>query len=160
MDMMVFFAGNEGGVYKTKLNKLLWYTDFFHYRYFGVSVSGTPYIHLPYGPVADQYDFFLSCLIKEQRIKIQEVFFENVSGELLLTVPPVDQAFSLSEMEVLKAVRAYFRAMTSKEISLLSHDEEGYLETKDGQTISYTYADKFKVDLKHLIPSYGDSVGT
>ena len=63
MDMALFFASQLKGVYKTKLNKLLWYSDFMHYRHFGVSVSGAPYIHLPYGPCADQYDYFLGYLL-------------------------------------------------------------------------------------------------
>jgi putative zinc finger/helix-turn-helix YgiT family protein len=147
MDMIAFFASDEAGVYKTKMNKLLWYTDFLHYRYFGVSISGTPYVHLPYGPVADQYNLFLSYLIQEERIRVQEVFFATGSGELLVTVRPENPVFSSSEMEVLKSVRAHFRSMTSKDISFLSHEEEGYVETKEGQTISYHYADRLKVDL-------------
>jgi len=157
MDMITFFATDEAGVYKTKMNKLLWYTDFLHYRHFGVSVSGTPYVHLPYGPVADQYNLFLSHLIREERINVQEVFFANGSGELLVTVQPSDLAFSASEMEVLNAVGEHFRSMTSKDISSLSHEEDGYVETKEGQTISYSYADKLRVDLKHLMPSFVES---
>ncbi len=153
MDMIAFFASDKDGVYKTKMNKLLWYTDFLHYRYYGVSVSGTSYVHLPYGPVADQYALFLNHLLREERINVREVFFANGSGEILVTVQPDDQAFSASEMEVLKAVHEHFRAMTSKDISSLSHEEEGYLETKEGQAISYNYADKLKVDLTHLMPS-------
>lgn len=153
MDMIVYFASDAEGVFKTKMNKLLWYSDFLHYHYLGVSISGTSYVHLPYGPVADQYNLFLSHLIQEERINVKEVFFAHGSGELLITPQPLDQAFSSSEQEVLRAVREHFRSMTSKDISSLSHEEAGYLETKEGQTISYTYADKLKVDLIHLIPS-------
>ena len=153
MDMIVFFACDENGVYKTKMNKLLWYTDFLHYRHFGVSLSGTSYVHLSYGPVADQYNLFHSHLLEEERISVKEIFFASGSGELLVTVQPTDHVFSASEMEVLMAVQQHFRGMTSKDISSLSHEEDGYLETKDGQAISYNYADKLKVDLTHLMPS-------
>src|SRR6267154_2375089 len=33
------------GVWKTMLNKLLWYSDFVHYRQHAVSISGAPYVH-------------------------------------------------------------------------------------------------------------------
>ncbi|MBC7528275.1 MAG: hypothetical protein H7308_12075 [Chthonomonadaceae bacterium] len=44
----------------------MWYADFLHYRYFGVSVSGTPYVHLPFEPCADQFNFFLNHLVEEK----------------------------------------------------------------------------------------------
>lgn len=153
LEMILFLTNKSGGVYKTKLNKLLWYTDFLHYRYFGVSVSGTPYIHLPYGPCADQYNFFLSHLLEEEMLRSTEMFFENGSGEILSALEEVENTFPSSALEVMTAVCEYFGPMTSKEISLLSHDEEGYLNTKDGQSISYLYADNLKVDIASMIPS-------
>ncbi len=148
MDMITFFSSDEDGVYKTKMNKLLWYSDFIHFRDYGVSVSGTPYVHLPYGPCADQYELFLGHLVEEKRIMVEEVYFDGGSGELLIAKQSQTQVFSSSANSVLSAVRDYFRTISSKEISNLSHDELGYVETNACETISYSYADRLKAGPK------------
>lgn len=64
MEMMIFFAHGASGTFKTKLNKLLWYSDFLHYHRNAVSISGATYHHLPFGPVPDHYDICLSILMQ------------------------------------------------------------------------------------------------
>ena len=155
MEMIVFLT-QGAGVYKTKLNKLLWYSDFLHYRYFGVSISGSSYVHLPFGPCADRYDFFLLHLIEEKKLKSTEVFWGNGSGEQFSALKEANDSFALSEIEIMKAASQYFCNDTSKSISDISHAEKGYSETSNGDLISYAYADKLKVDLTPLIPSLGE----
>jgi hypothetical protein len=46
----------------------------------------------------------------------------------------------------LDAVHRYFRNIGSKQISDLSHKEEGYRATRYKEAISYQYADALKVD--------------
>lgn len=152
MEMIVFFAREAGGVLKTKLNKLLWYADFAHYKHHTVSISGAAYSHYPYGPVPEYYESFLSALCASDALLIEESDLgTNKEGEAMvahrliasreprLDVPP-------AALITLQEVHGYFFHMGSKKISKLSHEEEGYIKTKYKDLISYEYADALKVD--------------
>lgn len=54
-DMVSYIVANHGEVFPTKLNKLMFYSDFFHYRKVGESISGLQYRALNFGPVPDHY---------------------------------------------------------------------------------------------------------
>jgi len=148
-DMIHFFASRESGVLKTKLNKLLFYADFLHFQLHTVSISGATYVHLPYGPVPDGYERYLSSLIEDELIQPREVAFtEEITGEYLVAAHEPDMRWLRdSAKTVLNAVYEHFRHMGSKRISDLSHDEEGYRQTKPGEPISYEYADRLKVSI-------------
>ena len=60
--MISHIASATTDLYKTKLNKLLFYADFINYNSFGHSISGSRYVHLPYGPVPDGYEDTLDTL--------------------------------------------------------------------------------------------------
>ena len=45
--------------WKTKLNKLLFYADFLHYKMHGISISGLKYAAIDHGPVPDNYEILL-----------------------------------------------------------------------------------------------------
>ena len=150
MEMMVFFAGVPTGVYKTKLMKELWYSDFTHYRHHSISISGATYHHLPFGPVADGWSVFLEHLVQDGSIVVREVFFDNGSGSgerLFATRPPSPQVLSPEAVGVMEATKNYFMDFGSKAISDLSHEEPAYQETADGEAISYDFADRLKVPI-------------
>lgn len=54
-DMVSYIVEKHGEVFPTKLNKLMFYSDFFNYRKTGQSISGLQYRALNYGPVPDHY---------------------------------------------------------------------------------------------------------
>lgn len=145
--MIGFFATGRKGVFKTKLNKLLWYADFTHFRLHSVSISGATYVHLPFGPVPDQFQWHLSSAIEVGLIESREVKFPSGhTGELLVAIEEVDMSvFDSVETDVLVATREYFKDLGSLELSNLSHKERGYKETPQGEVISYEYADRMKV---------------
>jgi hypothetical protein len=147
--MIGFFASGKNGVYKTKLNKLLWYADFTHFRLHSVSISGATYVRLPFGPVPDQFQWRLSSAIEDGLLDSREVKFPNGhTGEILVATEEIDMSlFDSSETDVLLATQEYFKDMGSLEISNLSHKEKGYKETPEGEVISYEYADRMKVKM-------------
>lgn len=153
MEMMMFFAAKAGGVLKTKLNKLLWYADFVHYKHYTLSISGATYRHLQYGPVPENYESFLSALYSTDALTIEErELGTNKEGEpmvgiwLFATREPKLSDIARSGIRVLEEVQVYFQNIGSKRISDLSHTEEGYIATKHKEAISYAYADVLKVD--------------
>jgi hypothetical protein len=154
MEMMVFFASKPAGVLKTKLNKLLWYSDFLHYRHHSLSISGATYVHLQYGPVPDSYTVYLSTLCEGGALNIHEVDFgldrggEPITGEKLVSArPPRTDALPATAFPVLEAVYSYFARVGSSGITKISHEEIGYTATSPGEPISYEYADKLNVDI-------------
>lgn len=55
MRMVLFFAHESSELLKTKLMKLLNYSDMIFYKENGISMSGLKYAHLPYGPVPEHF---------------------------------------------------------------------------------------------------------
>ena len=55
--MTIFFISNAQ--FKTRLNKLLSFSDFAHFKYFGYSISGCKYAAIDMGTVPDQYSYNL-----------------------------------------------------------------------------------------------------
>lgn len=142
--VITFFC--VGGVLKTKLNKLLFYADFKHYKEYTTSITGMRYVHLMYGPVPDNYEFYYAALQNENVIKVDEVFFGDYVGENLIAVNEPDfSLFQSSEINTLIAVKDFFRNFNASAIKEFSHKEKGYQETKDGQIIPYSYGDDLRI---------------
>lgn len=139
--MVIFFAQKAKGLLKVKLLKLLNYSDMIYYKENGISMSGAQYVHLPYGPVLQNYDILFGIMEAEKMMHI-EVEFDN-GYEKHQVIPDCnleDGALTESEMAVLKRVFNKFASFGSVEISNYSHREKGYCETKNGEVISYAYA--------------------
>lgn len=134
-------------VYKTKLMKLLFYVDFKYYKEFTISITGCRYAHLPYGPVPDKHDLLISSLVAEiPSLTKDEVWVKDTSAELILSQTGPDLAvFEDSEVRVLATVKEYFKRFSAKDITEFSHKEKAYLETKNGQLISYAYAQELRI---------------
>lgn len=134
-------------VYKTKLMKLLFYADFKHYKEYARSITGSRYAHLPFGPVPDRYDLWLSTLVAEDpTLSKDEVWINDNPAELMISKETADiGVFENSEVLVLATVKEFFKSYTPKMITDFSHREKGYQETKNGQIISYKYAKDLRI---------------
>ena len=135
------------GVFKTKLNKLLFYADFKHFRDYSVSITGTAYAHLPYGPAPERYDVLLAALqYGEGTIVLEEREFPGYVGEMVVaTCPPDISIFRPSELRVLAEVKEKLGDLTAKQVSDLSHREKAYKATSNGDLIPYSYADELSI---------------
>lgn len=139
--MVVFFACKCEGLLKVKLLKLLNYSDMIFYKENGVSISGAQYIHLPYGPVLQNYDVLFGMMEAEKYIHIDVEFMEGYEKHKV--IPGCDVPCGIleaQEIEVLERIYRKFADFGSAEISDYSHKEKGYRETKKGEVISYAYA--------------------
>jgi putative zinc finger/helix-turn-helix YgiT family protein len=132
----------KGGQLKTKLNKLLFYVDFKHFKEYTVSITGAKYAHLPHGPVPDNYEHFFANLIhNEGSLAVDEVLCYEYEGENYTAVKePNLSTFKDSELKILTEVKEFFKDYNARQIKLFSHEEQGYRETKVGQLISYDFA--------------------
>lgn len=141
-----FMCMNEGEL-KTKLNKLLFYSDFLHFKEYGKSITGAKYARLPYGPVIDNYEFFLGVMIHKQRLSVEEKMFGNYPGEVYIPKEnPSIEVFKAEEIHTLAKVKSYFEDFSATMIKDRAHQEKGYRETEDSQPISYRYAADIVLD--------------
>jgi len=127
-------------LYKTKLNKLLFYADFYMYQLSGHSITGLEYRAIPYGPVPKDYDHLYLKLQDDEKINIVEVAFDNGHyGEKIEPgIKPENEYFSEMERSVLDKVMHTFKAHTTREIVDISHHEPAWKENKeDRKLISY-----------------------
>lgn len=125
---------------KLKLNKLLFYTDFCHYKNFGQSISGLSYRAIQYGPVPANYDNIYAYLENEQIISSEWIRLPNGSArEVFKADDKMDAGlFSSDELKTIHAVIDRFHKTSTWDIVDLSHKEKAWKELEAGkELISY-----------------------
>ena len=144
-NLILYFC--KEGCWKTKINKLLFYAEFKHFKEYTKGITGARYKRLPLGPVPELYETILGKLVDEGMLEMTEVFFESsISGLQYETIEdPNLTVFSDTELEVIAKVKNYFKNYGAKELSDFSHEEKGYEETGPGQYINYNYAKELKI---------------
>lgn len=139
--MVLFFAHKSTELLKTKLMKLLNYSDMIFYKENGISISGVRYAHLPYGPVPENFDILLGMMAADHIAHI-EVFYDN-GYEKHQVIPEEEMPEGIlteDELAVLERIYQKFANYGSVDISNYSHKEKGYNATQKGEIISYAYA--------------------
>jgi putative zinc finger/helix-turn-helix YgiT family protein len=142
LNSILYFC--KDGLLKTKINKYLFYADFKHFKEYKIGITGSNYVHLPHGPVPNNYDIYLSTFLRNGYLEIEEVFYPdpNIVGEKYISIEKgLLSDFSDSEILILSTVKQYFKDFTAKSISDYSHKEKAYQETADKEFISYEYAE-------------------
>lgn len=142
----ILFFCRDGGQLKTKLNKLLFYADFKYFKEYTVSLTGVRYVHLPFGPVPDAYNFFYAELVREGFLSLDEVCVGQYIGENYSSNKDADfSCFSDSEIKVMSEVKDAFKSYSATEIKDFSHDEDAYKNTVVGEIIEYNYGASLKI---------------
>ena len=115
---------NELG--KTKLHKVLYYTDMYSYLFRGVPVAGATYKKRPHGPTCDGLTFALSELEENGEISVTtENYFDYSKKVFKCKTLSKDHEASLDqdERKLLSAVIDFVcRNNTARSISEFSHD--------------------------------------
>lgn len=145
--MVLFFAYKSTELLKTKLMKLLNYSDMIFYKENGISISGVRYAHLPYGPVPENFDILLGTMAADHIAHI-EVFYDN-GYEKHQVIPEEEMSEGIlteDELAVMERIYQKFANYGSVDISNYSHKEKGYNATQKGEIISYAYAKDIELD--------------
>lgn len=131
-----------GGIYKTKLNKLLYYSDNLHFRDFGKSITGLSYAHLPFGPCPEKFEVLYEMLTQRDArfVQHEELIQDTICVSYTFEDKPDLALLLKSEYEVLRYVAEHFSKISAAQIANLSHREKGYQETQNGEPISYRFA--------------------
>ena len=130
-------------LWKTKLIKLLWYSDFYHFKKFSLSISGLQYARLPYGPCPDDYEILFGILARSKVFDLELHSVGDYEGEAVVCHPDLDQFNSLqkAELETLEEVWNTFKNYSAIEITKKSHLEKAWQNVSNGQLIPYSYAE-------------------
>jgi putative zinc finger/helix-turn-helix YgiT family protein len=138
-NIVLFYLEANENIFKVKMNKLLFYSDFLHFKRFGQSISGYMYQAIQMGPVPFRYDAIYDLLTYEDFIAF--VFTEVNSSQVDKPVPLKKfdkELFKPSELEVLDEIFKRFNKMNTAELIELSHNEKGWIEeNKKKGLISY-----------------------
>jgi len=130
----------------TKVNKLLFYADFKHFKEYTVAITGARYARMPFGPAPDNYSYYFATLQEENAIEVEEIIFDQGAGEYFRSLRDPDLSiFTDGELKILAVVKENLKDFTARAISDMSHQEKGYIDTPMGHPISYEYADELKI---------------
>jgi len=109
----------------TKLNKILYYSDFIGYLYTGRPITGETYVKRQWGPVPKRVLEAQNELVAEKKLVVRDVpFAPRTKREfIVLTAPDVSQ-FTPEEISLVDdCIEQINRNFSAGSISKLSHDQ-------------------------------------
>ena len=149
--VVIWFCVALDVVYRTQMNKLLFYADFLAFRHFGRSITGAAYRKIQYGPVPADYGGLEDALEADDLITIVEGQYPNGQDYILYRPGPAAAvetiALDAQEQRVLAFVAEQFRGEGAKALSKRSHEENAYVRTENKQIISYKHAATLSLSL-------------
>ena len=142
-ETLAYLANSVESLYKTKLNKVLFYLDFSMWRDHGRGFTGLRYARATYGPVPDGYEKWMPAFVDGESLWYEES--EN-GGQILRAGREADTAlFSEEELSQLSLVVRYVNEFpTASALSEASHREDAWLKVGQGDLIDYSYAATLK----------------
>ena len=131
---------HRGGA--TKLNKLLYFSDFSHVRTHGRPISGADYQKLPHGPAPRRL-----LPVRNRLVERGDIEIESETDALGYRIDRISvlrkanrSALGADEIQTMKNVASLLRSMTGAEVSALSHEDPGWQLVEPGETIPYESA--------------------
>lgn len=126
---------------KTKLNKVLWMSEFHHYALWGEPIAGATYVHHRHGPVLKDLDAHLRRLQSSGRLRVRP---RDRFGRQQFRPIPLQWAdreqFTGAEIASVEDVIHEVQGLTAVQISTISHEHPGYAATEMGEAIPYAAA--------------------
>jgi putative zinc finger/helix-turn-helix YgiT family protein len=146
-NMVIYFL--DAAFLVTRLNKFLFYSDFYNYKQTGFSISGYNYAAIPRGPVPDKYKIIFNLLEEKGFILTEDYLIGGEYTEKF--IPAVNfnpSLFNKNELESMETVKNKLSSFSTDKIIDMSHDELGWSENKDKKDlISYQ---KYASLLRHF----------
>lgn len=106
----------------TKLNKILFFSDFLAYGQLGKSITGATYQRLEHGPAARELLPIQEELVnKSEAMVVPSRYFNRVQKRLWAVRDPVLSRFSAEEISLVDDVIEALRCHNASDASLLSH---------------------------------------
>lgn len=122
-NILLYFINACNGVFYTKMNKLLFFSDFCHYRKYGMGITGLAYRAIQYGPVPVRWDRVYS-LFDDIQQDIVSLGNEVSGARLVSSSLPNVSSLSATEKETLNLVITRLGQSSAAHLSALSHEEK------------------------------------
>ena len=124
-----------------KMNKILYYSDFYAYRALGQSITGATYQHLEEGPAPKELLAARESLIEDGSIRLERVqYYNRVQDRVFAQRDARLDRFSQEEIDKVNEVIVGLRPYNASEVTEMSHKEIGWRVTELGETIPYNTA--------------------
>lgn len=124
--------------FKTKMNKLLFYSDFSCFRQSAQGITGLKYKAIQYGPVPNNYDILFGILADQGIIDIE--YSMTMNGEVERILPAANYQFDKSiftkvELDILNYVANTFKDTSASDIAEISHKEPAWQANMEEKNI-------------------------
>lgn len=147
-NLISYIASKVDNLYKTSLNKYLWFIDFENFNKNVRSITGLCYVKQQYGPVIENkgYEQIINLLDdKFYKDEIEDDFSNSTKVKILSKNNYELSLYTKDELQVIDSVIDKFKNMRCADISNESHNELGWIENDINNYISYDYAEKLKI---------------
>jgi transcriptional regulator with XRE-family HTH domain len=143
MEMIKYFVCNSKSIFPTKLNKEMFYADFYHYKRFGISISGLNYQAIQFGPVPVHYNTIYDNIDSINK----EIVLAHDMESTRLTCDEYDLSlFGEKEKETLETIVRIIQPMKTDEIVTESHKEDAWINYSQGNKL-IPYSEAFSLRL-------------
>jgi hypothetical protein len=148
---------------KTKLFKILFFSDFEAFGRYGVPITGMPYKKWPFGPAPAAYQRIQTEMLRDRVIRIvQKKVYDYAQQRVLPLKDPNIDIFSAREISVVAGWIRFFWNKSAREVSRYSHGKAWKLARENGgipyeavfisdEPVSFEDADR----VKELAVEYG-----
>ncbi|MBI9068461.1 MAG: DUF4065 domain-containing protein [Salinivirgaceae bacterium] len=125
---VIAFLSTKMELPKTKLNKLLFYSDFMMYANYGKSITGNAYRAVDYGPVPSNYGMLYEELISDGCLERSFEFYDNGGHcEKFYSIGQnTENTLTIEEKEILEFIANKFKDYSPSDIVKLSHEEPAW----------------------------------
>ncbi len=141
---ILYMANSLGQIEgKKKAYKLLYFLDFDFYEAYEKPFTGETYKALDMGPAPHYFAGIMDELVKEGKIKIENVRKSPTHQNDTVIYKPLKTAdfnFSADEKKMLDRVLHLYGSQTGKSLEILSHAEAPYNAVDLYQIIPYEYS--------------------
>lgn len=140
-ELLLYVAGRlrddrAGGA--TKLNKVLFFAEFTHFRRHGAVISGCEFQKLAHGPAPRQLVPVRKRLVAAGEAELRTEDFLGRPQHRLVPLRPADvSVFTSEERQTIDDVLDQLAGLNGREVSELSHEEPAWRLTEEGETIQY-----------------------
>ena len=142
-NILMYLIENCGEIFLTKMNKLLFYTDFLSYREYGIAMTGLTYRAIEHGPVPERWDRVYSQF---DEIYLEPKSYGEKEGYVLKSDRHADlDILTTSEIKTLDIICSEFKNYTSTKMTAISHEESAWIDNvKEYHRIPFESAFKLK----------------
>lgn len=144
VDVIRYFSNamRVTNLYKVKLMKFLWYSDFLSYKRRGHAITGLVYQALPMGAVPIAHD----SIIDLHGVEYDEIDMGDGTGYHFKESPNREyQNLSQEDMDILDEVIGIFGQYSTDAIVSAMHEEEAYKKTPPRDIISFQFAERLSI---------------